>query len=465
MVKFRRGSFLKLSFGAVLAFGSSFTAASEGWTVKFDASGSNPVVAEGVLYIGSANGAVYALDIDTGNTKWRFQTGEDLPSGPEVIVIPPAGNIGDQIAAGAAAAQRRSRTGIRRIDMSPAVADGSVYLGSGDHFFYALDAATGCLKWSYQAGAGMASKNNTPYPVPAPVVGGGVVYFATEDGLHAVDASTGERRWLFETLTEVPAEKLVDMKRAPSAPVLVAETFFLTAWPFLGRGAPHKSYVYAIAADTGTARWVASLDGTDITAPVVTKGLVLVSTGATVHAIDAHSGETRWRLGEGKNLGTPRLMVVDNAIYFATDSRLLAADLESGRQTWHFNADRIEGDLVADDQHVYVITWKDSGFSTNSTLRALAQSTGQETWSQRLGGFVERVTMHGGILYLSGGNSLHAVDAATGRKKWSFKAKTTVSPAVKSGERIFLASSTVEYIGSSGVDQGYLFSIDAETGK
>ncbi len=38
---------------------------------------------------------------------------------------------------------------------SPAVAGGVVYVGSGDRYLYALDAATGDLVWRYQTGDGV----------------------------------------------------------------------------------------------------------------------------------------------------------------------------------------------------------------------------------------------------------------------------------------------------------------------
>src|SRR6185503_18333859 len=49
------------------------------WKIPFEGSGSRPVIVDGVLYVGSADGAVYALNPNTGETKWRFQTGESLP--------------------------------------------------------------------------------------------------------------------------------------------------------------------------------------------------------------------------------------------------------------------------------------------------------------------------------------------------------------------------------------------------
>src|SRR5689334_16985337 len=57
------------------------------------------------LYVGIEDNNVYALDPTTGATRWKYQTG-----------------------------------GI--VDSSPAVADGVVYVGSADHFVYAIQAAT-----------------------------------------------------------------------------------------------------------------------------------------------------------------------------------------------------------------------------------------------------------------------------------------------------------------------------------
>lgn len=199
------------------------------WKIKFDGSDSSPVIADGVLYVGSADGAVYALDPKTGETKWRFQTGEGLSSLPQVITVPRGTSVDDQMAAGMSAAEKQRAAGIKRVDMTPLVESGTVFIGSGDHSFYAIDAATGKKKWSYEAGAGMAS--NSPL-LRAPMLKNGTVYFVTEEGLHALDALTGKRKWLFETLQEVPVNKMnLGRKRTPAGPVPGNGVIYLTAWP------------------------------------------------------------------------------------------------------------------------------------------------------------------------------------------------------------------------------------------
>jgi glucose dehydrogenase len=52
------------------------------------------------------------------------------------------------------------------VTASPAVVDGVVYVGAWDGFFYALDAATGALKWKFQLDC-------QPSVVPLPQVCGG----------------------------------------------------------------------------------------------------------------------------------------------------------------------------------------------------------------------------------------------------------------------------------------------------
>ena len=71
---------------------------------------SGPAVSNGIVYFGSYDHNVYALDALTGAKKWSFTTGSVVAS-------------------------------------SPVVADGNVYVGSFDNNTYALNADTGALVW------------------------------------------------------------------------------------------------------------------------------------------------------------------------------------------------------------------------------------------------------------------------------------------------------------------------------
>ena len=67
------------------------------WKVKFDGSASSPVIVDGVLYVGSRDGSVYAFDPSSGETKWRFQTGEGLKSMPEITTVPRGSSIAEML--------------------------------------------------------------------------------------------------------------------------------------------------------------------------------------------------------------------------------------------------------------------------------------------------------------------------------------------------------------------------------
>jgi outer membrane protein assembly factor BamB len=83
----------------------------------------------------------------------------------------------------------------RFVDSSPAVVNGVVYVGTTDHYVYALKASTGAKLWSYQTGGHVTS---------SPAVANGVVYVGSWDNnLYALDASTGAKLWSYTTGNEV----------------------------------------------------------------------------------------------------------------------------------------------------------------------------------------------------------------------------------------------------------------------
>lgn len=128
----------------------------------FDTYLSSPALANGLVYFGSSDGNVYALDAITGNQRWHFKTGDVVHA-------------------------------------SPAVAHGTVYVGSWDSYFYALDAQTGSLRWRFKTGEDPAIHNQVGIQSSA-AVAGGVVYFGCRDShLYALDEHTGLLRWSFRT--------------------------------------------------------------------------------------------------------------------------------------------------------------------------------------------------------------------------------------------------------------------------
>lgn len=126
----------------------------------FDVFLSSPVVAQGAVYFGCGDGNLYAVDIGTGEQRWKFKTGDVVHS-------------------------------------SPAFADGVLFFGSWDSYFYAVDAATGKEKWRFHGGEDPLIHNQVGFQ-SSPAVANGVVYTGCRDSnLYALDAATGREKWRF----------------------------------------------------------------------------------------------------------------------------------------------------------------------------------------------------------------------------------------------------------------------------
>jgi len=127
---------------------------------QFDVFLSSPVVIEGTVYFGGGDGNLYAVDANSGELRWKFQTGDVVHS-------------------------------------SPAYADGALYFGSWDSRFYAVDAVTGKERWRFQAGEDPLIHNQVGFQSSAAVVNGVVYVGCRDSNLYALDAATGKEKWRF----------------------------------------------------------------------------------------------------------------------------------------------------------------------------------------------------------------------------------------------------------------------------
>jgi outer membrane protein assembly factor BamB len=73
----------------------------------------------------------------------------------------------------------------------PAISSGLIYFGSGDSYLYCLEIASGRLRWKFKTGGAVYS---------SPVIVDGVVYFGSGDNsIYAVQLMSGKEKWKFET--------------------------------------------------------------------------------------------------------------------------------------------------------------------------------------------------------------------------------------------------------------------------
>ena len=206
---------------------------------------SSPTVAAGVLYVGSADGHLYAIDTDSGQQRWRFKTGGKIRSTP--IVAQNRVHFGSwdghvyALDAGTGSQLWRFDTG-SIIQGSPAMAGGNVIIGSRSARIFALDAATGSVAWTYVFTDGSLVESS-------PVLDGSTLYIGTSDALKlvALDVNSGDLKWHFET-----------GGWSWGAPVVAKGTVYIggiSASPYYFEGVDLIRGLYAVDAATGLERW------------------------------------------------------------------------------------------------------------------------------------------------------------------------------------------------------------------
>ncbi len=270
---------------------------------------STPAVANGIVYVGSYDGKFYALDAHTGALKWKFATDGERRFE----------------AKGLHGMQPKNQTIADAFDIflsSPVIVQNTVYFGSGDGNLYALDAATGDLRWKFKTGDVVHA---------SPAFANGVVFFGSWDSyFYAVDAKTGKEKWRFHGGEDPLIHNQVGFQ---SSPVVVDGVIYTGC---------RDAQLYALDAATGKEKW--RFDNAlswVITSPAVVSGKVFFATSdsALYHVVDAATGKSVLKK-EGKAYMFSSPAVVNDVVLIGVlNGTLEARDVNTGEVLWEFQTD------------------------------------------------------------------------------------------------------------------------------
>ncbi len=138
---------------------------------------SRPTVADGVVYVGSNDDTVYAIDADSGDVRWTFLTEGSVVSSPAVVDgVVYVGSFDTNLYALSADAEQAddedesedepgnpeafywSASGFGQVRSSPAIVGDTIYVGNEDSYVYGLSARDGEIRWRFSTDGG--------WPVP-----------------------------------------------------------------------------------------------------------------------------------------------------------------------------------------------------------------------------------------------------------------------------------------------------------
>jgi eukaryotic-like serine/threonine-protein kinase len=307
---------------------------------------------------------------------------------------------------------------------SPAVADGIVYIGSGDGFLYALDSDVGSLRWKFATHSRVVS---------SPAVSSGIVYFSSYDGnVYAVDAKSGRLKWKFRTAGEKRFEGTHLHGSLPAAETM-PDPFDVylsspTIWSgkvFYGSG---DGNIYALDARSGALDWKFKTGNVVHASPAVADGTLFVgSWDSYFYALDATTGKQRWRYKTGDDPDIHNQVgiqssaaVYDGIVYFGCrDSHLYALDAHTGKKVWDFptHGSWVISSPAANDGTVYFAT-SDSGLFYGVRAR-----TGSIIFSLKFNGWptFSSPAIARDMLYIgSNAGKLTAIDLKEQKVAWTF---------------------------------------------
>jgi eukaryotic-like serine/threonine-protein kinase len=268
---------------------------------------SSPAIAGGLVYFSAFDGNFYAVDEAAGQLKWKFKTdGEHRFSATHLHGSQPA-----------------TETMPDPWDCylsSPVVWNGAVYFGSGDGNVYALDAASGALKWKYKTGDVVHA---------SPAIADGVVFIGSWDSyFYALDAASGALKWKFKTGEDPDIHNQQGIQS--SAAVVDGMVYF----------GCRDAHLYALDEQTGQMKWSYSTKGSWVIAsPAVRDGKVYFTTSDTglLYEADARTGAILFSVNfKGWPLFASPAIAGDTVYVGSTAGTLNAVDLKSQAVGWTF---------------------------------------------------------------------------------------------------------------------------------
>jgi len=125
------------------------------WTFAAeDSIESTAAISDGVAYVGSLDGNLYAVDLQTGTQKWTYKASDEIKS-------------------------------------SPSVYENAVYIGDEAGDFHCVSTQTGQQNWIFHADAGIISS--------ATFVGNRVLFGSYDQFLYCLSTKDGTLLWKYET--------------------------------------------------------------------------------------------------------------------------------------------------------------------------------------------------------------------------------------------------------------------------
>lgn len=332
------------------------------WEFKADSNikEPGPIAACDMIFFGSKDGLIYALDAASGQKKWTFRMGKSL-----------------------------------KLPLS--TEDGIIFAASEDKNFYAVDAQTGQKRWQFFTGNDFGDWSGHIWI--GPIVANDAVYIATKDkNLHALDVRTGKERWQFATGGDI------------SPPAVGRDSVFF--------GSKDKR-VYALQTGNGKKIWESKTDHEKYSSPILADDKVLIAGDDDLYALDPSSGKILWTVK--KVLHYQGLPAVTGGLAFCT-KELEVIDVATGKEMEKIPSLNDFTNVFVVDETLYAtaLPKQTAPLHTAHFLFAYDVATRKEKWQACFDSLLYHVEIGGGFVFIpsDGDDKLVVINTSEFSKRW-----------------------------------------------
>ncbi|HET9055976.1 MAG TPA: PQQ-binding-like beta-propeller repeat protein [Chitinophagaceae bacterium] len=312
-----------------------------------------------------------------------------------------------------------------------------LYIGGSNNKFYALNALTGDLIWSFTGGGS--------FVYSSPTYNNGVVYVGCIDSyVYAFNAITGALLWKFKA-----GDTGVE-----SDAVFFENTIYVGS---------NDDYLYALDAATGNLKWK-YLSGANISSsPIYANGIVYFgSSDFFLYALNAATGQLIWKYPTGSVINQSGATIANGIIYVGSrDAYLHAIDATTGNNVWRFSTNGVsleQSSPTVENGVVYIAGWFNfSDTSVKGNMYAVDALTGTVRWvALENKGFSTSPFVHNNRLFICDDNGyVDALNVSNGSLIWQKRIYSNGASPIE--------SDNIVYVGGGG--SGYIYALNASSGN
>ncbi len=287
------------------------------WNYTMEGSGApSPAVADGMVFMCSRSGRVYALDMETGERVWNNTVGGTLDASPAVANDMVFVASGSRIFAldEYTGAQIWNYTFVTGLRSSPAATNGLVFAVDVLGNFRAFNQSTGAVEWSNSAGVGFGLLASSP------AVADGMIFIGADYSLFALNETNGNQIWAYP----------IGDRIRWSSPAVDNGMVYVGA---------ENNRVYCVNEFSGALVWNYPTGGDVQSSPAVADGVVFVgSYDRNVYALNQTNGALIWEYTTGGPVHSSPA-VADGLVFIGSnDDKLYALDQSNGSLVWSYTA-------------------------------------------------------------------------------------------------------------------------------